>query len=346
MTKCVRMALAAVLFLAAAAPTAFAADPGRASGRKLRVGTMAIAPGLPVHLAELNGYFKDAGLNIEIIIFPTGAPINEAMAADELDIAVSGMASVYALATGRYTYIGDGCITLEGQAIYARKDSPIAKTKEAGKSFLGDTATVRGASILGPLATSVHFMAIKYAESFGLTDGDFKMVSMDYPQAYQAFITGQGDLAATITPYSSQLENAGYVKVCDLADVMGAPLVDAVYVQKNLMKTMRPDMVAFLKCYYRACEELIGNPDMRKSVAKKWYASEGRNYTDADLDVELQRQTYPTLGTLMSKRYPFGFTMTNIVGFFVDQGMIPEENRDNVAASLDSSIVEGLKAGK
>lgn len=50
------------------------------------------------------------------------------------------------------------------------------------------------------------------------------MVSMEYAQAYEAFITGQGDLLATTPPYTSQLAaDPNYVKVADLYDVMGAP---------------------------------------------------------------------------------------------------------------------------
>lgn len=60
----------------------------------LNVGTMALTCGIPVLYAEEQGYFKDAGLNVNIEIFATGAPINEAIAANQIDVAVSGFASV------------------------------------------------------------------------------------------------------------------------------------------------------------------------------------------------------------------------------------------------------------
>ena len=132
------------------------------SGKTLIVGTMANSLGLPVHQADIAGYFKDAGLDVKIEIFATGAPINEAMAAGNLDVAVSGMASVYALATGMYTYIGDGVITTGGESIYARADSPIAKAAANDRGVIGDAEVLKGASILGPLATTAHYQAIKY----------------------------------------------------------------------------------------------------------------------------------------------------------------------------------------
>lgn len=84
----------ATCMLAGAMTVPVSADELKGSGEKLIVGTMANALGLPVHWAQEKGYFEDAGLDVELEIFATGAPINEAMAAGELDVAVSGMASL------------------------------------------------------------------------------------------------------------------------------------------------------------------------------------------------------------------------------------------------------------
>lgn len=77
------------------------------SFKTLNVGTMALTCGIPVLYAEEKGYFKDAGLDVNIEIFATGAPINEAIAADQIDIAVSGFASVYSLANANCTWLAD-----------------------------------------------------------------------------------------------------------------------------------------------------------------------------------------------------------------------------------------------
>ena len=98
-----------------------------------------------VTIAEEKGYFEDAGLDVELEIFATGAPINEAMAAGELDVAVSGMASIYALGTGMYTYIGDGVITTGGESIYVREDSDIAKAGADEDGIIGSAETLKGA---------------------------------------------------------------------------------------------------------------------------------------------------------------------------------------------------------
>lgn len=345
MKKILCLTLAFALIALAALPSRASAGE-KVTGRKLRVGSMANSLGLPLEVARRKGYFKDAGLNVDVIVFATGAPINEAMAADELDVAVSGMASVYALATGRYAFIGEGVITLGGEAIYARPDSPVTKVKGKVEGTLGDAKTLKDATILGPLATSSHYAAIRYIESVGLTADDFRMVSMERPQAYQAFIVGEGDLIATSEMYTAQLENAGYVKVCDLSQVAGSNLTEPIYVQKNLVDECRGDLAAFLKCYYKASEDLMRDHELWRETGMSWYAEEGRKYSSTDMDAELKQKNYLTLDTVMTDEYPFGATMIGMGDFFTNLGMIDPDNTPNIAASVDTSIVQELKADK
>lgn len=317
-----------------------------ASGKTLIVGTMANSLGLPVHQAEKAGYFEAAGLDVKIEIFATGAPINEAMAAENLDVAVSGMASVYGLATGMYTYIGDGVITTGGESIYARPDSPIAKAGANENGVIGSPEVLKDASILGPLATTAHYQAIKYIEAFGLTAEDFNMVSMDYPQAYQAFVTGEGDLVANKMPYTNQLEEAGYVKVCDMNLVSDSPIIDTIFTQNKVMEERSEDLELFLECYYRACEDLMKDEAARRETAKAWYAEEGINYSESDMDTEISVKDYFTLDTLETDH--LGSFMVDIGDFFVTQEMIDKNDFPKIEASINRSLIDNIRtrAGK
>lgn len=320
-----------------------AADKPVASGKTLVVGTMANSLGLPVHQADIAGYFKDAGLDVKIEIFATGAPINEAMAAGNLDVAVSGMASVYALATGMYTYIGDGVITTGGESIYARADSPFATAKPNERGVIGDPEVLKGASILGPLATTAHYQAIKYMETFGLTTEDFNMVSMDYPQAYQAFVTGEGDLVANKMPYTNQLEEAGYVKVCDMNMVSDSPIIDTIFTQNKVMEERQGDLELFLECYYKACEDLMKDEANRREVAMAWYAEEGINYSESDMDTEISVKDYYTLETV-GKENQIGQFMLDIGSFYVDQDVIAKDDFPKVGESINTTPLDNVKA--
>lgn len=326
--------------------TSSAAPTGKptSTGKTLIIGTMANSLGLPVHQAEMAGYFKEAGLDVKIEIFATGAPINEAMAAGNLDVAVSGMASVYGLATGMYTYIGDGVITTGGESIYARADSKIAKAGKDDKGIIGSAETVKGATILGPLATTAHYQGIKYVEFFGLTTEDFSMVSMEYAQAYQAFITGEGDLLASKMPYTNQLEEAGYVRVSDMNLVSDSPIIDTIFTQNKVAQERGADLELFLDCYYRACADLMNDEVKRREVAQKWYADEGVTYSKSDMDTEIAVKDYFTLEDIDSEDNRIGSFMINIGEFFVTQDMITKNDFPNVEKSINHSFLDNVKA--
>ena len=334
----------ATCMLAGTMAVPVSADELKGSGEKLIVGTMANALGLPVHWAQEKGYFEDAGLDVDLEIFATGAPINEAMAAGELDVAVSGMASIYALGTGMYTYIGDGVITTGGESIYVREDSDIAKAGADEDGIIGSAETLKGASILGPLATTAHYQAIMYMGHFGLTADDFSMVSMDYPQAYQAFVTGEGDLVANKMPYTNQLEEEGYVKVCDMNMVSDSPIIDTIFTQNDVAEERKDDLALFLECYYKACEDIMANEDERKEVAMQWYADEGITYSDSDMSTEVAVKDYFTRETVDTDENPLGAFMLNIGKFYVDQEMLTDDDIKNVENSIDKSFIETVKS--
>lgn len=312
------------------------------SGKPLIIGTMPNHVGIPVHQADVAGYFKDAGLDVMIEIFATGAPINEAMAAGSLDVAVSGMASVYNLATGMYTYVGDGTITNGGDGIYARPDSPIALAERNEKGVLKDKELLRGVQILGPLATVGHYQATKYMEAVGLTSNDYNMVAMDFAQAYQAFIAGEGDLIAVTVPYSTQLEAAGYVKVCDMTTISDSPIIDTVYVQNKVAEERQDDLELFLECYYKACEDLMKDKDMRRQLSLDWYTSEGINTTDADMDRELQVKEYYSIDTIDPDK--IGQFMVELGKFYSTQDMVAKEDVPKIEASVNNTFLKNIKA--
>lgn len=344
MKRKLALVLAACMMVGSMAVVPVSADELKGSGDKLIVGTMANALGLPVHWAEEKGYFEDAGLDVDVEIFATGAPINEAMAAGELDVAVSGMASVYALGTGMYTYVGDGVITTGGESIYARADSDIAKAGADENGIIGSKETLEGKSILGPLATTGHYQAIKYMEHFGLTADDFSMVSMDYAQAYQAFVTGEGDLIAIKMPYSNQLEEAGYVKVCDMNMVSDTPIIDTIFTQNDVAKDRKDDVTLFLECYYKACEDMMADEAARREVALQWYSDEGITYSESDMDTEIEVKEYFTRETVDTEEQPIGTFMNDIAAFYKDQDMLTDDDIQNVKDSVDHSFIETVKS--
>lgn len=316
-----------------------------ASGEKLVIGTLANWVGLPVWYAYEKGYYEEVGLDVEIVNFGSqGTLVNEAMAADECDIAVSGMASVYALSTGMYKYIGDGCLTLSGETLYCRADSDIYATGPDDAGVYGSKETLKDAVILGPMNTTAQMNAIAYMEYFGYDATEFTFTNLDYSSAFAAFESGEGDMIAVNPTYAAYLEADGYVQAADFTQISDQDIIDAVYCQNELLEERSGDVELFLYCYYRACEDMLNNQDSRVAVAHEWYVGEGLEYTEQDVIDECDLKSYFTLDTVDSGDYQLGGFMQYAGEFLLSNDKITEEDLKNVEASIDKSYISNVKA--
>ena len=315
-----------------------------ASGKKLVIGTLANWVGLPAYYAQAMGYYEEVGLEVELVNFGSQGPlVNEAMAADECDIAVSGMASVYALGTGMYTYIGDGCLTIAGEGIYARPDSAIYATGPDANGAYGSQETLKDITILGPMNTTAQMNAIAYMEYFGYTADDFTFTNLDHASSMAAFQTGEGDLISTNVTYGNYLTADGYVKVADYNWIATQPIIDAVYCQNELLDERPGDVELFLYCYYKACAHLLANQDNRVKVAHEWYVAEGLNYTEQDVIDECSLKSYFTFDTVDAGEHPLGGFMRYAGEFLLANDKVTAEDVVNVNASIDNTYISNVK---
>lgn len=302
----------------------------------LNVGTMALTCGIPVLYAEEMGYFEDAGLDVDVEIFTTGAPINEAIAADQIDIAVSGFSSVYSLANADCSWIAD-VNTTGGMALYARPDSEIANA-EGVNGMIGDAESLKGLQILEPLGTSVQYMTESYAQQLGLSPADINQVNMEYAPAYQAFTTGEGDLIASNPPYSYQLESEGYTKLCTFEQATQVDMYDGVFARNSVIEERSDEVQLFIDCLVKAMDDLQDD-DLRAEYTRKVYDENAISCTDEDLAHEIEDRRYVGTERMSESDYVLGKSWVAITDFLVGAEKITADNAPNVAASINSEYI-------
>ncbi len=318
----------------------------KVSDEVIRVATMPNHIGLPIQYAMDKGLYKEAGLNIKVILFPTGAPINEALSAEQVDLAASGMASVFALAAGDCYWLGDSVKTVSGLGVYVRPDSPVLKQKglvEGHPNVYGSKDTIKGLTILGSLGTSDQFEAVCWAQLFGLTGNDFKMLNMDRGPAVQAFKVGQGDaIACGGPPYNYELEAAGFIKAADLTDVSGITISDGLIGRKSFVEKRREDVKKFLEVTYQAVDELYGSDDTVFKAGMKFYNDNGKNYSEDMMKGEIKDKDYIGKTTISDPNYRFGSTMVGMGGFYVKDGKIEADLEKNIYSSMYPQLLEEI----
>jgi ABC-type nitrate/sulfonate/bicarbonate transport system substrate-binding protein len=343
--KMVKRLLAAACVLILAAGTLFAggkgesAQAGTDSGKVLTVGVLVSTVGIPALYARDQGWFEEAGLNVDLQIFATGAPVNEAIAAGKLDMACSGFASVYSLANGNCVWLLDINST-GGMGIFARKDSPVVKagSNSGFPNILGSAATVKGLEILGPVGTAPQYMVEGYAARLGLQTTDVKMLNMEYIPAYQAFVSGQGDLSATNPPTSYTMQDEGYVEVCSFEDATGVSLMDGCFARAEIVKTRPEDVQKFVNVIVRAMDALQ-DQKTRFDYSMQSFIANGTRYNDDILNREIADRDYIGTKFVSAPDYVFGEAWGAITDFLVRNEKIVPENGPNVAKSLDPAFL-------
>ncbi len=342
--------IAICLVVVIASSGIFAAGSSETDGSKpLKVGLLPFAGSVPAAYAEEQGWFADSGLNIEIEIFPTGAPMNEAFAAGRIDIAVIGLAGVFAMASGNAVTVMDTNKASGGNGVFVQPDSPLAKVsgKVAGRpNILGSAELLKGKTFLTQLGTGSQNMLDSYLGLFGLTEADVNVIHIETGQDYQALMARKADGSALMVPYSFQAEDEGLVRLGSDEEVLDYMTPDVLLVRKPVMEARRADIVKFVKSYLEAAEVLDADDQLRYEFSKGYFASAGREYTDAALKQDVALRVFITPEYMQRDDYAFGEGMYKTAEFFVEAGKIPEENLGKVLDSLDTSILEEVVGTK
>jgi len=344
MKRCISLVLAGIIMLGMFTGCAKNSESGAteqdSKSTKIRVGIVTNTMGVPAAYALENGYYAAENLEVEPVIFSTGSLVNEAMAAGEIDIAFSGLASIFSMATGTASWIGE-INTTAGLGIYVRPDSPILNEKGVVSGYenvYGSAESLKGAQILGPLGNVAQYLAANWIQIFGLTDQDVEIVNMDYGAAYQAFVSGQGDAVSLNNPYTFQAEENGYICAATFEDATNTYLNDGIFGNTEFINENRDAIIGFLRATYKASDALQ-DEEIRYEFSMKWFADNGKEYTENDMRAEMGLRKYLTAEYMTQSDYVFGKGMLKIADFYVSDGKIIAENIGNVSTSIDVSLL-------
>lgn len=184
-----RAAFAAVA-CAVLGSTATAADEA-----KLRVATTPIDVGAEVYYAQEMGFFKKAGLDVEVQTISNGGAITSAVVGGAIDI---GQGNVLSLITAYKKNVPVTIIAPAGRysstrptsQLVAKKDSPIRKASDLDNK----TIAVNGLRNILELGTYA------WAEKNGANAKNFRFIEMPFPQMGVSVEQGRVDAAFIAEP--------------------------------------------------------------------------------------------------------------------------------------------------
>lgn len=311
-----------------------------ASGETLNVGVQSSIISIPTVYAEEQGYFDELGLDVNLIVFPTGAPENEGLAAEQLDIASNGLASVYSMASGLCDWIAEsdcGSITAK---IYVRPDSPVLDHKgeiDGKPDMYGSEDTLRGLTVLGPTSTLEQWIANSYFAQFGLTAGvDYEYLNMDKAAAAQAMITGEGDVfVASDVDYCSMMEDNGMVAIATSIEATDTEFNNGFLVRKDVLEDRYGDVVLFLQGMYKAAEELQSDTDLRNEFTLQFYSDNGKPADADDVAYETEIRPFLVPDDMTAEGFELGSGMIQVGNFFASIGTIEEDQMQYIEEAIN-----------
>jgi len=167
---------------------------------KATIGVLRLSSSAPVFIAEDKGYFRDAGLNIELKFFDAAQPIAVATTSGDIDFGVT------AFTAGLYNLAGKGTLKVIGGMSREKAGYPLIgyfaspKAYEAGLKSPKDLAGKRIA--VTQVGSSFHYSLGLLADKYGFKLSDVKIVPLQSLSNASAALKGE-TVDAALLPVST-----------------------------------------------------------------------------------------------------------------------------------------------
>lgn len=240
-------------------------DTSTAPAKKVRIGTLSIADGLPLFVAQEKGLFKEAGLDVEIIPFKTSSDESQALAAGEIDIAMNDMVvQILLKKAGTDTKViamALGATPQEGRFVIV--GAP-------GKNIT-NVSQLKGRKLAISNNTLMDYLTYRYLHYGNVPVEDVTTVNMPNLLLRLETVLQGKDIDAAILP--DPLAAMAIAKGCSIiVDDTTLPInasQSVVLASDKFIKEQPKEVKAFLTAYNKAIDAIDKNPKSYKELLAK-----------------------------------------------------------------------------
>jgi ABC-type nitrate/sulfonate/bicarbonate transport system substrate-binding protein len=261
---------------------------------KIRLGVHASIMGAADVIAIRQGYFKQAGLEVEWRKFFLGKEGRDAMIAGAIDVnATAPTPFLIGLDKGvPFTAVAVNSMICAATHLVTLKSSDINSISQ-----------LRGRKIGLPKGTITEYVFLtRTAPSYGLKSGDFQVANIPDPKDMASSLIAKAiDMASLGEPHSSIGEYDGTIRVVE-DYCKYDPLPFMLTVTNKAIKENPDAVVAYLRGWLRAVKFLKEEPQKAAAVYVEEQKSLGREIPVAVIDKALQRMKWePDLTPTLEK---------------------------------------------
>lgn len=212
----------------------------------------------PLFVAAEKGYFKDEGLDVELVLVEDTKLRFAALAAGQIDVMATSVDALplYLKPGQDYRYLFGIDESVGADGVLARNE-------------IRTVADFKGRTVAFSKGSVTEFLLTTLLDEAGLSIADITPQNMQAGDAGSAFITGQVDVAVTWEPYLSKGDATehGY-KFTDSSKYPGL-IVDAMVTTLQETEARKAELAALYRAWTRAVAFTAANPEEANAIMGK-----------------------------------------------------------------------------
>lgn len=216
----------------------------------------------PQYVAIENNYFKEEGLEIELLLTPGADNVTAAVLSKDADIGLCGSeATIYVYNSKEKDY-------LKTFAQLTQKDGSFIVSRKNIKNF--KLSDLKGKKIIGGRIGGMPEMTLEYILKENNIDPNKDLeidTSISFANMASSFIGGNGDFVALFEPTATEVVKQGYgYKVASLGSLGGNVPYTAYNARTSYIKNNKDIIEKFTKAINKGLEYVNNNTS--KNIAK------------------------------------------------------------------------------
>ena len=224
---------------------------GAQGARKVKLGVLKLTSSAVLFLGVERGYFKEFGVEPELVYFQAAQPIAVALASGDIDVGATG------LTAGLYNIVAGGVriwiVADKGREWPDYNLTALLVRKDLYDNGVRTMRELKGRKIgVTQIGSTFHFNVGRYLEKEGMAPGDVELVPLQaLPALNDALAARRVDAVATAEPFVSRLESSGAgVTIVRTGDTFPWQIATVMYTDRFAKD--RKVAVAFMKGYAKS----------------------------------------------------------------------------------------------
>lgn len=278
-------------------------------------------------LAQDQGYFADAGLDVELKPFSNPGETLTAVTAGQLDIGMTTLQNLAVIGGNGHT----------DAAAIAFVDSSNGADAIVAKPEITSLADLQGKTVGLTQGEVNHFLFLAAMQQAGVDPSTVNIANMSADDAGAAFIAGRVDAAVTWEPWVTQAKQGGGNVLFTSASIPDT-IIDSVVVPRDTLTDNSATYLSFLDAVNRGAQFLKSNPEEATGIIGEYL-----NASPEDVEAMLAGDK---IYDLADNERLFGSeaapgpaytSMQSVIDFAVESGLI--ENAPAAADLLEPGLI-------